>query len=251
MVAILSTGTTVLLFGSQALLFNEESLAQLRAALLDSPDHCWALKTIAEFSDYWGAILEKFPQLQSIAGSKLVEDLKQWLETGKLTHATFPLPNILLTPLTVIGQLVQYSRYLDAQSVPGDHENLFSVFKQDTQTLGHCTGLLSAFAVASSASRVQFEHYSSVAVRQAMLIGALVDSKDNSDRGYGPSRSLATVWNSPEVGDELTRVLDHFPEVSCFANLIAFIYRKGGLIVTCRHMLQSYMMTIVLLSQFL
>lgn len=233
MVEILSIpaqGTTVLLFGSQALFFNEKSLAQLRASLIDSSDHSWALKTIAEFPEYWESILERFPQLQSIPGAELVEDLQRWLETGKLTQASSPLPNILLTPLTVISQLVQYSRYLEAQTASQPPENLLSVFKQKAETLGHCSGLLSAFAVASSASRSELEHYSSVALRQAMLIGALVDARDQSDRGYGPSKSFATVWTTSESGNELSQVLDQFPEVS---RLVSSEFLRLDLDCTC------------------
>jgi hypothetical protein len=79
------------------------------------------------------------------------------------------------------------------------------------QTVGFCTGLSSAFAVASAKNQDEFEKYGAVAVRLAMLVGALVDAQEawNMELGYGPSKSYATAWHNPKQGQELRRILDN------------------------------------------
>ena len=99
------------------------------------------------------------------------------------------------------------------QPNPGERHDLHGSNKQNTETLGFCTGLLGAIAVSSSATQAQFQHYGAVAIRLAMLIGALVDAQDKSEDLYGESKSFSAAWNSPECGAEMTRILERFPEV--------------------------------------
>ncbi|MCJ1251634.1 hypothetical protein MMC30_008869 [Trapelia coarctata] len=203
-------GTTILLFGPHFLSFNEESFDQLRSTLLDSPGHRWMLHTIAELTGYWATLSKAFPSLQTVPGAKLLADLNDWLVTGSFTQATFPLPNILLTPLVVITQLTQYSRYLTLARP--DSRDKHTSFQQNSETLGFCTGLLSALVVSSSGNQAQFQQHGANAIRLAMLIGAVVDAQDTSANFHGESTSFSAAWNSPESGAEMTWILKGFPE---------------------------------------
>ena len=209
-----SDGNTILLFGPQALSFQEDSFHQLKSIVLDNAENRWILDVVAELPAYLKAFSEKFPKVQAVSGVQLLENLNDWFKTGKVPSASFHLPNILLSPLVVLTQLTQYSRYLElAHPESGNGQNLYASHSQKTETVGFCTGILSALAVSSTSNQTQFQQCGAVAVRLAALIGALVDAQDASGK-HRESKSLATVWNSRETKTEMTRILQQFPEVS-------------------------------------
>lgn len=197
-----SEGNTVLLFGPQALSFNQEAFLKLRDTILGSPAYQWVLDVVDELPTIWITLLNSMPKLEVIDGAKELKNLSDWIRSGDIRGDSFPLPNILLSPLVVITQLTQYANYTQ------EHPELRKSDK--TETLGFCTGILSALAVSSSAGEGQFAKYGSVAVRLAMAIGAIVDAQD-SERG--PSKSLATAWNTANGEYELKRILAGFPDV--------------------------------------
>ena len=209
-------GTTVLLFGPQALSFSPESLKILRTVLTDSEEYQWMLDTVAELPNHWNTIITKLPKLQEIPGERLLQDLNTWIRSGVVEQAMFQLPNILLTPLVVITQLTQFFQYLllSMSNASVQAKDLHSAFvERNVETVGFCTGLLSASAVAKSSDQAAFRRNGAVAVRLAMLIGALVDAQDASDRLHGRSKSFAAAWTTPAMAAELVRILDGFPEV--------------------------------------
>ena len=225
-------GTKVVLFGSQALTLDEASANQLRSTLLGRPVSEWALNAIIELPRYWDDLCEAVPNLQHIPGAELLDDLKFWIETGKFKEASFPLPNILLTPLVAITHLTQYETLLEKEQkdVPGSHDP-FASAKEDTETLGLCTGLLSAAAVSCAEDLMQLHHYGAVAVRLAMAIGALTDAQDKLAGVDGVSKSFSAAWSSTESGVEVEKILKRFPDVGSLARaqsnermLISFLY---------------------------
>lgn len=199
-----SEGNTVLLFGPQALSFDQEAFIKLRSTILGSPAYQWVLDVVAELPTAWTILKKKVPEMEAINGEQQLKTLNDCIRTGDITAASFPLSNILLSPLVVITQLTQYAKYLD------DHPELQK--PESTETLGFCTGILSALAVSSSAGQAEFAKYGAVAVRLAMLIGAVVDTQDTTAK-LGPSKSMATAWNTPNGKNELTRILTKFPDV--------------------------------------
>lgn len=208
------SGPTVLLFGSQALSFNESSFLQLRLTLLDTPSHRWVLDTIAELPNHWAALCNAFPRLHVITGEKMLKDLNDWLRMTEIPQTDFPLPNILLTPLVVITQLTQYLKYIERGELDSAMENdNYLSFTQNAETLGFCTGLLSAFAVSSSRNLAQFQQFGAVAIRLAMFVGALVDAQDKASSLHSDWLSFSVTWNSAESRDEMTKIMKNFPEV--------------------------------------
>lgn len=203
----LTAGNTVLLFGPQALSFDKAAFAQLQSTVNGTTAHQWILQTVAELPVVWTSLVQQWPRLEAIHGGEQVfKDLIEWFRTGNIPEAAFPLPNVLLSPLVVIAQLIQYAQIVDNS---GNLHNL-----ENAQTLGFCTGLLSALTVSlSGKDKACFEKYGSVALRLAMLIGGVVDAQDISSE-HGRSKSLATAWNSAESGIELTRILHRYPCVS-------------------------------------
>ena len=68
--------------------------------------------------------------------------------------------------------------------------------------------------MSSPANQQEFEKYGAVAVRLAMLIGAVVDAQEVLDTSCGRAKSYATAWKNPKMGAEMIRIMDKFPEVS-------------------------------------
>jgi acyl transferase domain-containing protein/nucleoside-diphosphate-sugar epimerase/SAM-dependent methyltransferase/acyl carrier protein len=212
-------GTKVLLFGPQALGLDAESASQLRQTVLSTPGLSWVLETITELPGHWESLAEAVPSLQPFPGAELLQDLANWLKTGHFSQASFPLPNVLLTPLVVVTHLAQYLKFLELiQPDSPECRDLHASFQRDAETLGLCSGLLSAAALSCSTDQVQLQHYGAVAVRLAMMVGALVDAQDVSVDGQGGSKSFSVAWNSPESGVQMTEILKTFPEVSNLPN---------------------------------
>ena len=217
MMSPLTSGTDILLFGSQALAFNAESFRQLRTTLLDSPKCLWILETLAELPAHWDPAIQSIPRLQSFPGEKLLQTLNEWFRGGEVPEESFPLPNVLLTPLGVIMHLTQYARFIEINQ---------RSFKHNDEVFGLCTGLLSAQVVSSSEKQDDFEEYGGVAIRLAMLVGALVDAQDTEADPQGESKSFSVAWISPEPGAELARILKGFPGVSHAASIFFFAGRN-------------------------
>ena len=210
----------VLLFGPQALSFDEKAFSQLREAVLNSAENRWVVDVIDELPTFWTTLSERFPKLGAIPGVELLGGLKDWLNTGRVAPIKQTLPNILLSPLVVITQLTQYTQYLRIRHPDAHGETLYNnSTRSSTEAVGFCTGLLSALAVSSSTNKTEFQKYAAVAVRLATLIGAIVDAQDVTN--HEESESLAVVWNTPGAQSEFTRILQQFPEViSC----VVFVY---------------------------
>ncbi|KAL9112779.1 MAG: hypothetical protein Q9227_003082 [Pyrenula ochraceoflavens] len=209
-------GTTVLLFGPQALSFEKDALKRLISLLAESEDSQWVLDVLVELPGVWKRLTERLPKLQEIPGEKLLNDLHSWFKTGVVEHGAFHLPNIILTPIVVLTQLIQFARYLQLSSSSASTKplrDLHAAFAQrNVETVGFCTGLLSASVIASSSDQASFRQYGTVAVRLGMVVGALVDAQDASDRLHGRAKSFATAWSSSSMARDLVRVLDSFPE---------------------------------------
>ncbi|KAI0134365.1 polyketide synthase [Xylariales sp. AK1849] len=167
-----SMGTTLFLFGPQALSFSAESFQTLRKFLRDADDCKWMLDVVSELSTCWKELAKQFPKLETIPGERLLNDLEQWFQVDESDKATFQLPNVLLTPLVVLTQLAQFSRYL-SYSLSGasfQGNDLFQALAQrHVETVGLCTGLLSASAISSASDTATFRRYGAVAAYISVL----------------------------------------------------------------------------------
>lgn len=203
----------VLLFGPLALSFDDAAFTQIRKTVIETEHYRWILEIIAGLPQCWKTITAALPSLQAGPGLKQLEGLKYAFLTKQPLETSFPLPNTLLMPLVVICHLTQYVAFLERTKLElDDRIDLFAASKRNMETLGLCTGLLSALAVSSADSKENFSKYGAVAVRLSMLIGMVVDAQ-NAASGLEMSKSLSTAWNSVESGEEMLRILKNFPEV--------------------------------------
>ena len=203
----------VLLFGSLALSFDHVAFTRIRETILDIQDHHWMLEVIRELPQDWETTTAAIPSLRAGSGLLYLENLRSAFLTAQPLEILFPLPNIILIPLTVISHLTQYMNFLKRTHLdPGDCDDLYVKSKRGKETVGLCTGLLSAFAVSSASGKEDFTTYGAVAIRLGMLLGMVVDAQDAASE-LGTSKSLSTVWNTLEHREEMLRILEHFPEV--------------------------------------
>ncbi len=233
-------GNTIFLFGPQALSFDEDDFRNLRSTVMKTEHHHWVLDTIAGLPNCMESISIACPKLMTGSRSRLsiLEDLQNWFSTGRTSQEPGNLPNILLSPLVVITQLVQYTEYqMISRPSLEKGEDLYDLSNQNAETLGFCTGLLSALAVSSSRNRESFEQFGAVAIRIGMLIGMVVDAQNAAEKS-GPPKSLATIWHSAEEKQKMSEILDIFPEViTNSSNDDSFTLADSA----CRHTSLSYM----------
>ncbi|KAG2419399.1 hypothetical protein HFD88_004195 [Aspergillus terreus] len=197
----------VLIFGSQALGFDSHAADHLRTALLQTPECAWLLDSLAELRTYWADAVAVIPALQDFPGAECLEDLSTWLRTGAFTKSTFPLPNTILTPLVVVYHLIQYLQFLSVTRQTEDR--LSASFIKTTESMGLCTGLLAATAVACSATRADLRLYGAVAVRLAMLVGSIVDAQNQASGG---NQSFTIAWSSAALGETAREIIERDPD---------------------------------------
>ncbi|KAI1085457.1 hypothetical protein F5B20DRAFT_587488 [Whalleya microplaca] len=209
-------GPTVLLFGPLALSIDVAAVARIRQVVVENDENHWILETIAGLPQHWKTITSSIPALKTKLGLRQLEDLKHTFQTGTQLGTPVPLPNKILIPLVIISHLTQYAAFLERNNTELDaRSDIFGTSATDKETLGLCTGLLSAFVVSSTGSREQFRKYGAVAIRLGMLIGMVVDAHDEASE---PSKSLSTAWNSVESGEEMLRIVESFPETYVSVN---------------------------------
>ncbi|EAW12049.1 putative polyketide synthase [Aspergillus clavatus NRRL 1] len=202
----------VFLFGPQALALDVSFFRQLSLHLHADPHGKWALSTVSELPQLWETLISSIPKLQHFSGAQLLQDLDQGLQTGDISPSLFPLPNTLLSPLVVIAQLTQYVDLITA-ALPnlGENDKFPASITESSETLGLCTGILSAFAVSSSSNLAELYKNGAVAVRLAMLAGALVDAEQASPDSNGVATSVSVSWNGAETKASLYGVLEKCP----------------------------------------
>jgi hypothetical protein len=203
---------TVLVFGPQALSFSPDDFKQLRIAAKALPEWPWIIGTIFELSNHWEAFEKDVPKYKLFTGTQQLQSLHEWF-VSDTSPDDFPrLSNLLLSPLVVVTQLVEYLSYHNDMSSDVNGSAISNVHGTKV-TLGLCTGILSAFAVSLSKERKDLCEYTAKAVRLAMLIGGVVDSRGLRDP-KGEATALATAWDSSEARSKMEQILQDFPDVS-------------------------------------
>lgn len=238
--------STIFLFGPHVGTFTKASVDTLIRQLSHSAHRDWILDTIDSLPFYWDTLCKKIPNIAgTIPARRQLADLASWLRAGAVDGPNdgTNLPSIVVGPLVVLIQLTQYWRYLE-MTRPGHLEetadlqaDLVARQKQpgaaEVEPLGFCAGLLAAVAIASASDKHEFHKYGAVAVRLAMLVGALIDAQEVWDKGHdkGGSVSYAIAWRGQKQADEVTRVVKALSPNA----YIAVLYDEARATVTTSH----------------
>lgn len=202
-----SAHPAVLMFGPLSLSCNPTQVARVRKAVVGNAHSAWILSIISQLPQVWKSISTALPSLHDDTGYIQVLDLAEAFRLGRPLETSYPLPNKVLVPLVVIYHLAQYIDFLGRTGI-----NVDETYKSPGETIGFCTGLLSAFAVATSENKADFERYGAVAIRLSLLVGMVVDAREASSE-LNVSKSLRVGWNSTQSKEEMMSIIREHPNV--------------------------------------
>lgn len=132
--------------------------------------------TIDKLPRYVKLLSQKIRKLQPELALELLQRIPECLDYDTASPLPERLPNIVLTPLVVLAQLAQYAQYVEVAHVDaGLGCDRWNPQLPHSETLGFCTGSLSALTVSSASNKADFQTFGAVAVRLAALIDAFVD----------------------------------------------------------------------------
>lgn len=199
---------SALIFGSQ-IAYSEKAVSDIKTTLHDKSSRQWVLNTVAGLPKYWDALTEELPEIADAIGPherKLLEDLGPWLqnnESATLGVQDDALPGMVFVPLILLQQLTEYRQYLQTIN-DGESDPQAAVVANKIPAVGFCMGLLGSYAVASAHNLEELDHYGAVAVRLAMLAGALSDAQET----WNPHRTYAVAWTSAKQLEDLQSIVD-------------------------------------------
>jgi hypothetical protein len=201
---------TLLLFGPQLTTWDAVRLTSLRKAISVEPDLQFFSSIVKSLCHVWrDEISNSCPGLVRglIDAESTLHRLHALLETeddGIALGPDSPTPNILLVPLTVVAQIVEFVR-----------------LQRRGRVQGFCVGFLAASVVAASQSQSDFQQRTDAAIRLAVCIGAAVDL-DEKQRSAGDteldnlSSTWSIRWTSTTQKERLDDLLASFPGVRVF-----------------------------------
>ncbi|KAE8155057.1 putative polyketide synthase [Aspergillus avenaceus] len=156
----------------------DEALSCIQSYLFEHPSAGFLVDVVRELPSLWPVITSSWPVLAQIPGDEQLAGLKGFFDGGPPPVAT-ELMNVLVTPVTVIWQIVEFLKLKD-------------------------TFFMAATAVASSPDEAEFRAAVSAVIRLAVCIGSLVDWDELE---FGRTRSMALRWKTAEGYDSLKQTL--------------------------------------------
>lgn len=197
---------TSVLFGPQGTM-SPDTLLAIRRSLHETPALEFLSRTIAELPTLWPDLLEALPGLEGSSAQKYLSELACFFRED--SPPAFPEhvnTNTLLSPLTVIHQIVEFWKLSHGVDTSSSAKTHF----QDVQ--GFCVGFLTASAVSCSKNETEFQSLAAKAVRLALCIGITVDLDLNDD--FESMIAIAVRWRSDVQAEYLKCVIEKFPNVS-------------------------------------
>lgn len=202
-----------LVFGPQSLSFDCQIADRLHSQLSGDSRLYWIRDTLQDLSSIWQPLADGIPIITQLDGEKHLRGLSGWLETGESKCLKWPLPNMVLTPLTVVLHLVEHQHRKKSKRQTQDSD-----LGGSSEVIGLCTGLLTSSAFSFSSDEEQFKMNASAAIRLATLVGAVVDAEDLSRSETERAVSISVHWNPQDVSDTVEEVLEVVPTVSNSTN---------------------------------
>ncbi|KAG5659884.1 hypothetical protein KAF25_003406 [Fusarium avenaceum] len=197
-------------------------LSRLRSNIIHNPHLTDLRDALLELPELWSLLVEKEHSLERVGAALVLQNLVEWIECD---NSSLPLAgrtsrNTQLAVLTVLAHISEYMFYLSSHDMSeedsrGNLDAHTSILKSvcDGGIQGLCVGLLSAMALACSATSTDVAKNGAIAVRLALCVGALVDL-DEIELSE-PTVCISTRWPRGEGdGSEevLKAVLDSYPQ---------------------------------------
>ena len=225
-----STKQALLVFGPQALSLIDASVKRVSESIRDSSSHGWILAVIKQLHSDLRSLVEKIPIINDNDASQQLEELSECLMSGQTPQKSDSSrsSNTFMTPFVVISHLVEYFELLRRNTCDDVDDRHAAIYPAFSETIGFCTGILSALAVSSSKTEYELQKYGAVAIRHAVLIGAIVDAQEVNNH-YGFSKSYAAAWRSAKDYEAMVDLLDRDEQVRLtFHPFISEFHRDFG-----------------------
>ena len=211
--------SSLLLFGPQSPRLSQAYLSELRTSIIGSSDLSFLVDTIRELPSLWPTLQQACPHLSRIPGAEQLDQLGSFLES-ETTLNVKTLNSILLAPLTVISQIVEYS-HLGQEEEGSAVPALFEGISKYESVQGFCIGFLAAAVVACSRNKTEFQHFSSIALRLAVCIGSIIDLDEIAHPDpLSRSLSYSIRWSTESEHAHLEGTLSCYSSVSCHSSFI-------------------------------
>jgi hypothetical protein len=207
-----------IVFGSQGSVPDPTYLTFISAFLRHDENANSLIDTINSLPEWWDAVSESHTVLQRVPGYVLLERLRRWLVQGLHEEFEEPVPNTLLAPLTVVSHVVEYLSYL--RSRLAKHADVLQAARTGGYQ-GLCIGQLAAIACSNAANEIELIEQAAVAIRLAVLIGAITDLDGCFAEPPKDWACIVAREKSSASSDDLNSVLNHHPEVSDCTSIIS------------------------------
>jgi len=199
---------SVAVFCPQSKAPGESYLNQLHSYARQNEQLRSLLQKLLDIRDVWTVLANEREDIADLGqGPRYVQDLEEWLTTGKSSKIANRMSGILSLPLLVIIQTCQYFQYLELHGLT--HSELMAQLRAGGGIQGYCGGLLPAIAIASSHDEAEVVENAAKAARIALAIGAYGELGD--DESVPGATTIVVRTRRSGQGDEL---IDRFPGVS-------------------------------------
>lgn len=180
--------SSLLLFGPVSQPPTKERLVELQQSLREDPNLKFLTDEIRTLPYLLPHLQEALPEVDPITGADELSTLH--VLTGSPSPRTTWTRNIVLAPLTIISQIVDFWH-----SRRGEAEH--TSFPGTDNVQGFCLGFLTATALATSRSPSDFRRSASIALRLAVCIRSIIDLRESPFHNY-----TFTVRWKPDLGKE-------------------------------------------------
>ncbi|KAL8636935.1 MAG: hypothetical protein Q9228_005733 [Teloschistes exilis] len=199
--------SSLLLFGPVSQPPTKERLVELQQSLREDPNLKFLTDEIRTLPSLLPHLQEALPEVDPITGADELATLHV------LTGSPFPRAswtrNIVLAPLTIISQIVDFWH-----SRRGEAEHMS--FPGTDNVQGFCLGFLTATALAISRSPSDFRQSASIALRLAVCIGSVIDLRESPFHNY----TFTVRWKSDLGKEAFEAILKDCSSayISCFTD---------------------------------
>jgi hypothetical protein len=204
---------SLLVFGPQTGFPSDKALLEARQELLTNPNLRALKEAVDDLPQFWQELVDHDSALPG--DNKYLHHLKQWANDGgslpfsRDSEDESTAPSHYALAVTVLLHITQYTRYLGQLGGQGSHRKLLeSVSGGGGGIQGFCVGLLSALAVATSASESDIGASAAVALRLAVCIGAYVDQDRLGDEFVAVALRWADGLAQADVADIIRSIPD-------------------------------------------
>ena len=166
------------------------------------------VQNLLELKNVWTILANERQDIADLGqGLRYMENLSEWITSGKSSRIANCMSGIISLPLLVVIQICQYFQYLELHKM--SHSQFMAQLRAGGGLQGYCGGLPPAIAIACSRNEAEVVENAAIAMRIALAIGAYGELGD--DESVPGATTIVVRTKRVGQGDELIK---KFPGVS-------------------------------------